>query len=343
MTGKAENMASIKAAARDWVMRRSLEAPTPSAEQQFEAWINADPRHGASYRRFEEIWNDSAGLQELADLAPLDQEGFGARIQRARAAAVAIIRRPAGIAAGVAVTALVLLMAFNFSGVIAPPPTLTQAYSTQIAELRDIALADGSQLTLGARSDIAVSFTADERLVELAAGEAFFAVAQDPGRSFIVLAGGTRVRVTGTQFDVRRGERQVRIAVLEGAVEVSQATGAAQPATDERARVLTAGQQVIAALDGTVTAALDLGRFQPGAWRQGRLVYVDTALGEVIADANRYSERPIELAGRDISDLLVSASFRTDQIDQMINSLTGILPIEADRSQPHRIVLRPRR
>src|SRR5580704_14557119 len=63
----------IKAAARDWLLRLSLEAPTPLERAQFAAWCAADPRRAAAYRRFESIWQEVATLEELKPLAALPQ------------------------------------------------------------------------------------------------------------------------------------------------------------------------------------------------------------------------------------------------------------------------------
>src|ERR1700721_4436373 len=59
----------IKATARDWLLRLSLESPTALERAQCAAWCAQDPRHAAAYRRFESIWLDAASLEELKPLA----------------------------------------------------------------------------------------------------------------------------------------------------------------------------------------------------------------------------------------------------------------------------------
>ncbi len=55
-------------------------------------------------------------------------------------------------------------------------------YSTQVAEIRELPLGDGSVLTLGAQSALDVRFTETERIVRLDRGEAFFSVAHNAAR-----------------------------------------------------------------------------------------------------------------------------------------------------------------
>src|SRR5690606_29474815 len=65
-------------------------------------------------------------------------------------------------------------------------------YRTAIGDIKSLRLADGSQVTLNTDSTLHVAITAAERRIELDHGEAFFDVAQDPARPFVVRAGGKR-------------------------------------------------------------------------------------------------------------------------------------------------------
>ncbi len=59
-----------------------------------------------------------------------------------------------------------------------------------------------------------------ERRIELQEGEAYFTVAKDPGRPFVVEAGDKRVVAIGTQFAVRREGGEVRVVVTEGSINL---------------------------------------------------------------------------------------------------------------------------
>lgn len=218
-------------------------------------------------------------------------------------------------------------------------PTYTEHYATDIAEVREIALPDGSRMTLGGQSRAEIHFDGDRRQVALHEGEAFFSVTRDADRPFFVSVGGNAVRVVGTQFDVQRGNAQVRIGVLEGVVEVvPQADAKSVPVA--ATRVLTAGQGVSASLQGELGATHATDAAAAGEWRKGRRVYIDAPLREIVADMNRYSRRPIVIADPLLGDLQLTVSFRVSQPQQMLGSLEIALPVLVDRDDPERIVLR---
>src|SRR5690606_15687601 len=98
-------------------------------------------------------------------------------------------------------------------------------YRTALGDLQEIPLADGSSATLGSDSRMRVSLSHGERRVDLLQGEAFFAVARDPGRPFVVHAGHRRVTVVGTRFDVRREGADLRVVVTRGLVRLETDDG----------------------------------------------------------------------------------------------------------------------
>lgn len=99
--------------------------------------------------------------------------------------------------------------------------TLTNPRGSRVI---DMLLSDGSHVWLNAGSSITypVAFVGDQRKVELK-GEGYFEVAHDRNKKFIVAANGTHTEVLGTHFNVNayENEKQVKVALLEGAVKVT--------------------------------------------------------------------------------------------------------------------------
>lgn len=326
MTTNSED--DIKATARDWVLR-SLEPPTRDERAQFAAWCAQDPRHAAAYKRFETIWQDVATLEELkplVDLPPTVDPWW----RRARASLV--VHR-----LGWAVCAS-LMLAISAIGVwqyLRP-----DYYSTGLAELREIRLSDGSEVDLGARSSLEVAFRLAERRVALTSGVAFFSVAKNPSRPFIVRVGDKEVRVVGTKFEIRREPDDIRISVVEGTVKVMQAPELANSSAE---RVLTAGQQVTIALVGAIPEAQPMPQGEAAAWRHGRLVYVDAPLKDIVADANRYSREPIRIADERVANIRVSVTYPSDRTEEMVAVLSRSLSLEIEHPASGGIVLKPGR
>jgi transmembrane sensor len=98
-------------------------------------------------------------------------------------------------------------------------------YATEVGEQRSFRLADGSTVILDSRSRLRLDFDDSVRAVDLLQGRALFRVAANPGRPFIVHAGGTTVRVMGTQFDVNENARATVVTVVEGRVAVYSGGG----------------------------------------------------------------------------------------------------------------------
>jgi len=225
-----------------------------------------------------------------------------------------------------------------------PEPIQAQQHMTGTAETRLLTLEDGSQVTLGAKSTLKTWSTDTGRHVELVNGQAFFDVAKDPSRPFWVNVNGTLVKVVGTQFDVRKGADRVQVAVVEGVVNVFATTPEQELAAIEETIpvVLTAGKLVEKTRYGHFEAVKEASVTDMGAWRNGRLVYRQTALADVVADANRYYEGTITLGTQALAELEVTAAFRTNQVASLPEMLSQTLPIVAHREPGNRIVILPR-
>jgi transmembrane sensor len=229
--------------------------------------------------------------------------------------------------------------------------------ATAIAEVREVKLPDGSRLTLGAKTKVGLQFNRDIRKLKLIQGEAFFAV-QHESRPFVVEVEDLLVYALGTQFEVHMANDQVRVAVLDGTVEVSPSarpepvTGTPRPVTalhrgaeDElqpRIIMLMSHQQLTVGPSGRIGTPYTIGSIEPGAWRSGRRAYVDAPLREIVTDANRYSPRPIYIADRALAESLMSLTFTADNLQQWLNDLSLHAPIDVQYRETGEVILRSR-
>src|SRR3546814_2061558 len=94
------------------------------------------------------------------------------------------------------------------------------SYATSVGEIRRVPLADGSIAAINTASAIDVKLDDAARHVRVVEGEAWFQVARDKQRPFVVAAGRARVRAVGTAFSVRRRAGGADVLVTEGEVEV---------------------------------------------------------------------------------------------------------------------------
>jgi transmembrane sensor len=141
--------------------------------------------------------------------------------------------RAAVISWSVAATALIfvfsLLIIFNKDSSSSPSPEViieAQSISTPKAGRRPVKLPDGTMVRLNGNSKINFprEFTGGQREVWLE-GEAFFEVAPDSTKPFIIRSDDFMVEVLGTSFNYRSigDEHQKRVAVVTGKVKVKAA------------------------------------------------------------------------------------------------------------------------
>jgi transmembrane sensor len=323
----------IKTTAREWLLRLSLDSPTPEDRAEFASWCAEDPRHLQAYRRCEAIWRDVSSFEDLRHLAPVMKSATPVRRM------MSVFGAPwrLGLVGGsIAIGALLLGLRF----LVAPTH-----YATDTAEVREVRLPDGSVISLSAQTSVEIAMRPEQRRVVLLRGEAFFSVAKNPARPFFVVVGDKEIRVVGTQFDVRRDDFSVRVSVVEGTVEVMEAPSsrrAMMPESASQNTRLVGGQFVNADLAGSIQRPEHLMNSEPAAWRHGRLVYVDAPLREVVADANRYSRERIAIADAQIAELRVSVTYPVGRIDDMLAALEKSLPLQVDRAAPEEIRLKPR-
>ena len=183
-------------------------------------------------------------------------------------------------------------------------------------------LADGSVVELKAGAEIEVHFTPELRRVVLRGGEAHFAVAKNPARPFVVVAGDTEVRAVGTVFDVRRDGRTVTVSMVEGLVDVTGAN--IPPAEPQR---LAAGQQVRVSATGRQTQTINVA--DTTSWTQGRLVFRDKPLADAVSEVNRYLTQKIVLAPGTPGDVPVSGVFLTGDRDAFVSAASELFQLTA--------------
>lgn len=311
--------AAIEREAILWLVRLEEDEGDGSLQDQFEAWIAADPRHAGAWRetfRMADIVARAGGPPGAVD----DRGGFA---RRKRAWSLRRGWRSWGtIATGVAALSIVA---------VASPDIALQLYAneaTRTAEIRTFHLADGTMVTLGPMSAISVAMRDRRRDVRLLRGEAYFDVVHDVTRPFQVTAGQSATRVLGTAFEVRLADDRVAVAVSRGAVEVSL-PGRAEPL----GAALPQGQALSLDWQGHAKR----GSIQPdriAVWRDGRLIVDDRPVAEVIAALRPWSKSYIIVRGAGADTRRVTGVYDLRSPDAALNAIAKALDIEVRHVTP---------
>lgn len=306
--------------AADWWVRLRAPDATDEMVDQWLAWTQEDVRHLETFERVNEM---------ASRLGSLDRVSRQSLIH-AFARPTTPSRRWLPLAAAASFAAVILGGTLYFAWGQLAPGVSTQVYNSAIAQNRDITLSDGTQVALGAASTMTTQFSKGQRQIELKNGEAFFQVVHDTSRPFVVAAGDLSIRDIGTAFDVRRTGERVTIAVTQGRVEIadiSQKPGEMQRGTLQ----VSAGQMV--SYD-PATSAMTVGSMTPEqatAWRSDRLEFIDEPLSVVVANVNRYSNRPLHIADADLGKLSYTGSIRTDALDSWLGALPQVFPLQVSK------------
>jgi transmembrane sensor len=201
-------------------------------------------------------------------------------------------------------------------------------YKTPVGGTASVPMADGSKVTLNTDSAIRVTVTEKERQVQLDHGEAFFEVAKDPKRPFVVSAGKNRVIAIGTKFSVRLIANDIRVFVTEGRVRI-----------DDDSSLVVAGSIASTDGDGILVQQKPLPEVEESlSWRTGYLIFHETTLADAATEFNRYNLRKIVIEDPSVGSIRLSGKFHTTDFEAFVRLLEGGFPIHV-KNTPEQIVL----
>ncbi len=323
----AREVERMEAAAQWWARFQEAE-PSEEEVTQWLTWLEVDPRNAAS---FEDLNNLAQRVHSTREAAPR-------RLQPLRVPAATGGRSMHRLAIAalllVAVGALWLLGSASTAWMMAE----RSAYSTPVADQRQILLPDGSRFTLGGASAVETVFSDDRRFIRMLAGEAFFEVTADTAdRQFVVDTGTATVRALGTAFNIRRSGQRVTITVTEGRVQVQRSGNALQTlavAAGLRQRQsvqLGRDEQLVVEPDSPLlqVAAADSRRVL--AWQEGRLEFADEPLDVVLHSVARYSNIVLQPLDPRLGRITYTGTFVPGQLDSWLGALEEVFGFAVKR------------
>lgn len=354
-TSRAEEQERLRQAASHWcVIMRSGEA-SAGEKRAFADWITRSPSHLREFKAVEALWAEAAGfgaaLDSASDVIPLFPADKAAARWRPGPAR-GLLRRFAKLRYGVAaafIAGCIGLGAYLLSPVVTgewPFGPEVESFATRKGESRLVTLQDGSVVELNTRSRVEVHFTKADRRIRLLDGEAYFDVAPDPQRPFIVDTEQARVRAVGTEFNVRLRAADVAVTVVEGQVLVSQRSARGDHAPIGWEAMIGQNEQAVVGRPGRAESAA-VPETRPVAvepfvsWRENKLVFEATPLIEVIGDFNRYNQMELRIEGDSLMALSVSGVFDPRDPETFARTLEAFAPVRVHVLDRSRILLKP--
>ena len=315
-------MSLIDKQAIRWQVIQSERGLDDAEQAAFEAWLGEDIRHQGAYARATVINNALAQAASQAALFP----GAGplpadadTQLEPEAAPIPAPARRARWPYAALAAGLLVLVGV----GVGVVPMFDHTTLTTAKGEFRRIPLSDRSVANINSGSKLEVKLTGSKRQVKLDEGEAWFEVAKNKEKPFVVEAGQAHVQAVGTAFGVRRYHGGAEVLVTEGSVEVWSGNQSSQK------RVLLAGDQAFVPFKA---APISVTR-QPQeiwrklAWREGKLIFAKQTLNDAVADFNRYSSKRIVIADPVLGNKKIVGQYQIDAAEQFAMDVSVYLDV----------------
>jgi transmembrane sensor len=362
---------SERDAAAMWHERLHRDKVSEETRRDFDAWLAASPAHRHAYQSVEGAWASLRHASEAPSILALRHE-TALRLTRKTSGHTRPLRWAvaAAILIGLGVGTLAVYPTDRplMSDILA---TIRNAdhlhYQTATGERLAVSLPDGSQVTLDTQSELKLNFSPAQRRVQLTRGQAFFEVAKDPKRPFVVATRNRQFLAVGTAFDVRLDGDQVRITMVEGTVRVESTDDQMQllqlndshngkagraGSPNRQDRIASSGAPPIATITAGEQLISDAGREdhvlaadpdRDTSWRRGQVIFENTRLADAVAEINRYSETKIELGDASLADLRLSGAFATGRTGVFIEAVTSYFPVKIGEGDDKRVVLESRK
>mgnify|MGYP001552505336 FL=1 len=300
----------INAQAAAWIERRDRDGWNDADQAELEAWLAQTPAHRAAFWRLEAAWKDTNRLT-----------AFKPSLRRYRQARTAVSRPVFKFAAAI----LLVAVCGGAAALYVTAPDF-KTYSTTVGGREILTLGDGTKIELNTDSAVRVAQTAHSREVWLDKGEAYFDVTHDATRPFSVTVGNRRVTDLGTKFVIRRDIDRMKVAVLDGRVQLEPKDGETKPT------VLTEGDVIVATNTKLVRSRTLAKQLETDlGWRNGVLVFNDRTLADVAAEFNRYNTRKLIVADEKAAQTRIAGTFRADNIDAFVNTAHRVLGLKVEK------------
>jgi transmembrane sensor len=315
-----------QARAAAWFARWRSGQMTPAELDDVEAWLRRESANREAFEDIASIWEGVESTRRDPSIMALREKAR----RSARRKPLLVWMRP--------VAAVLIVAGIGFGGIRwmmnaeRPDPIV---YTTAVGQTSSVELADGSKVILDADSAVKVwPRMVSERRLELVRGRAFFEVAKDPHRPFIVQTDRGSVTAVGTAFDVRRSAAGMKIVLLEGRVRIAPASAqqAKQPIE------MAAGYEFVD--DGARWSLSKTDSQAETSWIRGDLIFDEQPLSVIVEELNRYGPDKIVISDPEVGRRRLSAVLKAGDNSLFLSSVQTLRLAAVERTGSHALRLR---
>ena len=312
-------------------MKHLLGEASPEEEQAVIEWMNENATHREYYEQLRKIWDNS---KKLAADSTLDVnrawEKFQNRVN-GQNEAPQILKRSRFSWMKVAAS-VILIIGLGIAAYFMFNNNETKEIVAQTGQnvLVDT-LSDGSVITLNKRSTITYpsKFKGNTRSIALK-GEAFFNVAPDKKKPFVISVNDVQVTVVGTSFNIKSENGNTEVVVETGIVQVTKSGKTVE---------LIAGEKInMHANDSTATKEAVTDKLY-NYYRSKEFVCDDTPLWKLVQVVNEAYDAKIIIARKELNDLRLNTVFYNESLEKVLEIIHLTFDITVIKKEDGQIIL----
>lgn len=308
-----------------------LQEVSPEQAREVTEWRAHDAANERRFEQFRLIWDSSKNFKADPDIdayASLRQLKQRAAEKTRKAKVVSLNNSYTWLKIAAAVLFIIGGSWFYFSRFV----DHQVEFETQQLVKTDT-LSDGSMITLNkyALLNYPERFTGSQRNVTLLKGEAFFTVAHNKTKPFIITAGSTTIKVVGTSFNVINKKGIVEVIVETGIVQVSENGSMVLLKPGEKAWVQQASGKLVKEINPDKLYTY---------YRSKEFLANNVPLSRFVEVLNQAYDSHIVIKRKELNNLLVNSTFRTDDtLDNILTIISHTFKISIEKEQ-NRIILK---
>ncbi len=302
----------------DLLVKHLIGEATSEENRQVAAWLAEDAANQHYYAHFKLIWEESL---QLAAKSTVNENDAWARMQQrlqhgpaTSATVTPMYRRMAWLR--IAAVILVIVGAAWLAWTMLSPATDASLYATIYSNDKVVkdTLPDGSVVTLNKHATFSYpkKFTGNTRSITLE-GEAFFDIAHDESKPFIIHTNDVTIKVLGTSFNVKSSAEKTEVIVETGVVEVARKNHAIQLRQHEKTTILK-DEQTPVKQENTD----ELYNY----YRTNTLVCNGTPLSRLVEILNEAYNADIVIANDKLKALPINTTFNNESLDTILNLIS---------------------
>ena len=199
----------------------------------------------------------------------------------------------------------------------------------------NITLSDGTNVWLNARTKIVYPAVFDKSVRQVAVdGEAYFDVAKDKKRPFIVETGKCNMEVLGTKFNVEgySDKDDFEVTLMEGSVRVASRIGLGDTLMlkpDSKACLQKDGRLKVIPVDD----------YNPYRWKEGLICFRNESFLSIMSDLEKYFGVSIVVENKNVLKYYFTGKFRqADGIDYALRVLQRDIRFKYERDDENQII-----